>query len=170
MLRKVALVGLLTGGFLPGPGHAQSNDLSANDKDFIEFAGETDLLASRLGQLAQTRGTAPEVQKFGKVMEAHHSEQLKTLAGIADKNVGVAPDTLDDAHVNTLKRVSKYKSKSFDHQFLKVVVNQHENALVSFKREADHGFNQDLQAFAKNALPKLEQHLKEAKKLDAAAK
>jgi putative membrane protein len=170
MLTKAAFAVLLTAGFVPCLGQAQSNDLSANDKDFIEFAGETDLLASRLGQLAQTRGTTPDVQTFGKIMEAHHAEELKTLAGIAGKTGGLAPNTLDDVHINTLKRVSKYKSKSFDHQFLKAVVNQHENALVSFKREADHGFNQDLQAFAKNALPKLEEHLKEAKKLDASAR
>ncbi len=170
MQRKLALVALLVGVFAPGLCRAQSNDLSANDKDFIEFAGETDLLSSRLGQLAQTRAKAPEVQQFGRIMEAHHSEELKTLAGIANKNGGVAPDTLDDVSANTLKQVSKSKSKSFDHQFLKAVVNQHENALVSFKREADHGFNADLQAFAKDALPKLEEHLKEAKKLDAGGK
>jgi len=149
---------------------AQANQLSANDMDFIEFAGEMDLTVIRLGQMAQMDAVAQKVKKFGLMVEQEHTADLKKLTAIANKTGGVAPNTLDDVHMNIVKQVKKSKSKSFDHQFLKAIVNQHENALASFKREADSGFNPDLQAYAKAMLPNLEEHLKMAKQISSAAK
>jgi len=170
MFKKVAMLGALGSVLVLQSPSGQLDQLSANDKDFVEFAGETDLLAVRLGHLAGIHGASVEVRDFGRMMADDHARDLKSLTAVANKTGGVAPDTLDDMHSTTLKQVSKLKGKAFDHQFLKTVVNQHENALVSFKREADHGFNQDLQAYAKKTLPKMEQHLKQAKELDSAGK
>lgn len=149
---------------------AQINQLSANDMDFIEFAGEVDLTAIRLGQMAQMDAVSQQVKKFGLMVEQEHTADLKKLTAIANKTGGVAPNTLDDVHMTVVKQVKKFKGKFFDHQFLKAIVNQHENALISFKREADGGFNPDLQAYAKAMLPNLEEHLKMAKQLSSSAK
>ncbi len=170
MLKKLAIASLMGGSLALQLPCGQLTQLSANDKDFIEYAGETDLVAARLGQMAQQRSPSEDVKKFGQMMEEEHTDNLKTLAAAANKAGGVAPDTLDDVHMNTVQRLNKAKGKSFDHQFLKAVVNQHENALVSFKREADHAFDQNLQAYAKETLPKLEEHLKQAKQLAASGK
>jgi putative membrane protein len=170
MREKLAILGLLGGLLLIKLPARQLTQLSPNDLDFIEYAGETDLLAVRLGQMAQQRAISGDVRKFGRMMDEEHTESLKTLSMFANKAGGVAPNTLDDVHANAFKRISKIKAKSFDHQFLKLVVNQHENALIAYKREVDHGSNQDLQFYAREALPKLEQHLKEAKELASAAK
>ncbi len=144
----------------------QLDQLSANDKDFIEFAGEFDLTSVRLGSLAQTRATSPQIKALGRTLEQEHSLDLKKLTLIANKTGGVAPNTLDDVHLTAIKKLSKAKGDAFDHQFLKLVVNEHENALVSVKREADHGASPDLQAYAKALLPHLEHHLKQARKQD----
>ena len=144
----------------------QLDQLSANDKDFIEFAGEFDLTAVRLGSMAQTKGSTAEVKSLGRTLEQEHGADLKKLTAIANKTGGVAPNTLDDVHVSAIKKLSKAKGDTFDHQFLKMVVNEHENALVSVKREADHGASPDLQAYAKALLPHLEHHLKQARKQD----
>jgi len=149
---------------------AQSNQLSANDMDFIEYAGEVDLTAIHLGQMAQMDAASQEVKNFALMVEQEHTADLKKLTDIANKNGGIAPNTLDEVHMNVVKRLKKAKGKSFDHQFLKAIVNQHEHALVPFKREADNGFNPDLQAYAKAILPKLEEHLKEAKRLSSSVK
>ena len=145
---------------------AQLDQLSANDKDFIEFAGEFDLASVRLGSLAQTKSASVEVKGLGRTLEQEHSADLKKLTAIANKTGGIAPNTLDDVHLSAIKKLSKAKGDAFDHQFLKLVVNEHENALVSVKREADHGASPDLQAYAKALLPHLEHHLKQARKRD----
>lgn len=163
-IRSLALAGLLVA-FNAFPQSAQLDTLSANDKDFVEYAGEVDLTAVALGKLAQKQGSAPDVKAFALKLEQGHADDLTKLTAVANKVGAVAPNSLDDVHSTRVNTVKKQKGKKFDHQFLKAVVNDHENALVSFKREADHGFNQDLQAYAKGMLPGLEEHLKEAKQL-----
>ncbi len=151
------------------PQSAQLNNLSANDRDFVEYAGEVDLTAVQLGQLAKKHASASAVKSFGATLEQEHSQDLAKLTAIANKVGAIAPNTLDDVHKSEVSQVKAQKGKKFDHGFLKAVVNEHENALVSFKREADHGFNADLQAYAKATLPGLEEHLKRAKQLASSA-
>ncbi len=160
----------LLGAFLSVRVPAQSDRLSANDKDFIELAGEMNIAAVRLGQMAQANSTTQKLKDFGLKVEHEHTADLDKLTAVANKVGGIAPNSLDDVHKNVIKRVHAAKGSSFDHAFLKAMVNQHESALVSFHREADHGFNQDLQAYAKAAIPHLEEHLKEAKQLAGSSK
>ena len=168
MIRTIATCGLLALGLSVATlAAAQADQLSANDKDFVEFAGETDLVAVRLGQLAQLHASSPKVKSFALRLEREHAADLKRLALISNKTGGIAPNTLDDVHAGVVKRLSKSKGTQFDHAFLKAIVNEHENALTSFQREAEHGFNPSLQAYAKATLPKLESHIKLAKELDA---
>jgi putative membrane protein len=145
-----------------------TDQLSANDKDFIEFAGETDLTTVRIARMAQLYAASPKVQSFARMLEQEHSADLKKLTSIANQTGGVAPDTLDDVHMSAVRRLQKSKGKPFTHAFLKTIVNDHENVLISYKREADHGFDPKLQAYAKAALPRLEAHLRDAKELASA--
>ena len=148
---------------------AQLDELSANDKDFIEFAGEVNLLEVRIAQMAEFQASSPKVKQFAELLEREHAADLKKLAAIAQKAGGVAPNTLDDVHMEPVRHLNRSKGRPFDHEFLKTVVNQHESALVSFKREADHGFDPALQAYAKATLPQMEAHLREAKQLATSA-
>ena len=163
-IQHLILVGFLTA-VSACPQSAQLNNLSANDKDFVEYAGEVDLTAIQLGRLAQNRASNSEVKNFGRSLAQEHSEDLAKLTTAANKVGAVAPNNLDEIHKAIVGRVKGHRGKNFDHQFLKAVINEHENAVVSFQREADHGSNADLQAYAKVTLPSLEQHLKEAKQL-----
>jgi putative membrane protein len=144
--------------------------LATDDKEFIAFAAETDLAAARFGQIARQRAISDEVRQFGQMISEEHTENLKRLTSIATNNGATVPDTLDAKRMKTFQTLKRAKLKSFDHQYLKSVVNAHEEALESFKQEADHSPNQDLAAYAKDTLPKLEQHLKQAKELAASAK
>ena len=148
----------------------QTVPLAANDKDFIVFAAETDLAAARYGQLARQRAVSEDIRHFGQMLDDDHTDNLKRLTAIASKAGAEVPDTLDIKRMKTLKNLRKAKVKSFDHQYLKSVVNDHESALESFKQEAGHSSSQDLATYAKDTLAKLEQHLKEAKQLAASAK
>ncbi|MDQ2842289.1 MAG: DUF4142 domain-containing protein [Acidobacteriota bacterium] len=143
----------------------QLDQLSANDKDFIEYAGEIDLAAIRFAQMAQMDAASPQIKSFAEMIEREHAADLKKLVAIANKAGGITPNTLDDVHMNAVKQLKKYKGKSFDHQFLKIVINEHERAIISFQREADNGFNPRLQAYAKTTLVSLQAHLKKAKQL-----
>lgn len=170
MLNKLVIGGMLASAFAVQLPSGQTVPVAANDKDFIVFAAETDLAAARYGQLARQRAVSEEVRQFGQMLDDEHRENLKRLTAIGSKTGAEVPDTLDVKRMKTLRNLQRAKVKSFDHQYLKSVVNDHESALESFKQAADHSSSQDLAAYAKDTLPKLEQHLKEAKQLAASAK
>lgn len=170
MLRKLVVGGMLATAFAVQLPSGQTAPVAANDKDFIVFAAETDLAAARYGELARQRAVSEDIRQFGQMLNDDHTENLKRLTAIGSKAGAEVPDTLDVKRMKTLKNLRKAKVKSFDHQFLKSVVNDHEAALESFTQEAGQSSSQDLAAYAKDTLPKLEQHLKEAKQLAASAK
>jgi putative membrane protein len=169
MSNKFALAALLAAAFALRLPSGQLT-LAVDDKDFIAFAAETDLAAARLGQIARERAVSDEVRQYGQMIDEDHTDNLKRLTSIAAKTGATLPGTLDGKRMKTFQNLKRAKAKSFDHQYLKSVVNEHEAALESFKQEAEHSSNQDLAAYAKDTLLKLEQHLREAKQLAASAK
>ncbi len=169
MSNKFVAAALLLAGFALELPSAQPA-LAANDKDFIVYAAETDLAAARFGQIARQRAVSDQIRQFGQMINDDHTDNLKRLASIAAKTGATVPDTLDNKRMKIYQNLKRAKVKSFDHQYLKSLVNGHEEALESFKQEAAHSSNQDLAAYAKDTLSKLEQHLKQAKELAASAK
>ena len=159
LLTAVGLTVVLTG--------TPADKLNPDEKIFITFAGQTDLVNVRLAQMAQMQASSPQVKSFAVRLERDHAADLKKLTAIARRTGASAPSTLDDVHMNFVRRLNKSKGKSFDLTFLKTVVNEHENAFMPYKREADNGFNSSLKAYAKAALPRLDSHLKQARRLAA---
>jgi putative membrane protein len=52
------------------------------------------------------------------------------------------------------------KGESFDHEFVRDEVAAHRQAIAAFKREAQHGQDADVKAYASKTIPVLEKHLK----------
>ncbi|HEY7210120.1 MAG TPA: DUF4142 domain-containing protein [Bryobacteraceae bacterium] len=159
LIAAAGLTAILTG--------ASVDTLNPDEKTFIDFAGQTDLVNVRLAQMAQMQASSQQVKNFAVMLERDHAADLKKLTAIAKRTGVTAPSKLDEVHMNFVQRLNKSKGKSFDLTFLKTVVNEHENAFVPYKREADNGFNPNLKTYAKGALPRLDSHLKQARRLAA---
>ena len=158
---------LVAAGLIVISNGALADSLNSDEKTFIDFAGQTDLVNIRLAQMAQLQASSPQVKSFAVMLEREHAADLKKLAAIARRTGATAPSTLDEVHMNFVRRLNKSKGKSFDLAFLKTVVNEHENAFVPYKREADNGFNASLKAYARASLLHLDAHLKRARRLAA---
>ena len=52
-----------------------------------------------------------------------------------------------------MERLADLKGKRFDGQFLRDEVQDHERVLAAFRREAQHGQDQDVKAYADEELP-----------------
>ena len=165
MWRTLVATGLLYGALGCPAYPAQTNHTSANDEDFVEFAGETDLTVARLGQMAESQGSNSQVKQLGRMMQQDHTQDLKALTAVANRIGAIAPNSLDDEHKQVVSRFAGLTGQDFDRKFLKEMSDRHANALAAYKREADRGFNAELKAYAGKALPHLEAHLREAQRL-----
>jgi putative membrane protein len=63
------------------------------------------------------------------------------------------------------KRLTELDGAAFDRAHLQHVIQEHEEAIAQFTREAQEGQNPQLKAFASKMLPKLREHQQTAQQL-----
>lgn len=134
-----------------------------DDTEFAVAAADGGMLEVQLGELAQTNGSSPQVKELGKMMVADHSkanEELKALA--AQKNITL-PQTLGDKCQKKYNDLLEKKGEDFDKAYTKAMVDDHDEDLDKFKKEADKGNDPDLKAWASGKVSTLEHHLEMSK-------
>ena len=65
------------------------------------------------------------------------------------------------------KKMQSMSGAAFDHEFVGMMVQGHQKAIDLFRHEAATGQNNDVRDYAKNTLPTLEKHLKNAQDLQS---
>jgi putative membrane protein len=162
LLTGMAVIALLGASALAQKPETQTANRLTADKTFLTKAAEGGMAEVELGKLAQQRAASDAVKKFAKRMVDDHSkanEELKTIA----VNKGVTlPAGLNAKDQATMDRLSKLNGPEFDRAYMDDMVRDHRTDVAEFRREADHGSDPDVKAFAAKTLPTLEDHLKMA--------
>jgi putative membrane protein len=152
-------------------GQVAASTLGAQDTDaFVSNASQSDMYEIAAGNLAQTRAKSADVKAFGKMMVTHHTammNEMKPLVTAAGKTPAAALDQRRQGMLDNLKGAT---DAAFDTAYLTQQVAAHQEALTLMKGYADHGNDAGLKAGAAKAVPKIEGHLADAQKLQAATK
>ncbi|HEY3402952.1 MAG TPA: DUF4142 domain-containing protein [Ohtaekwangia sp.] len=134
-----------------------------DDWKFAIDAADDGMLEVELGKLAQTKAVSTEVKNLAAVMVTEHTkanDELKNLA--TQKNISI-PATLSDKSQRKYDDLNGKSGKDFDEAYAKAMVDDHEDAVDLFKKEADKGNDPELKAWAAQKVPTLEHHLQMAK-------
>jgi putative membrane protein len=75
------------------------------------------------------------------------------------------PKTLPEERSEAVKKMQGLSGTAFDREFLNLMVQAHKKAIDAFKYALDTGTNAGVRDCAKNTLPMLERHLKDAQVL-----
>lgn len=137
--------------------------LSKDDERFVKDAAAGGMLEVDLGKMAAEKAASDQVKEFGRRMQEDHGKanaELKTIA--ANKGVEL-PKALEGKHKKTVDRLSKLSGEEFDRQYMRAMVEAHEEDLKKFEREAEKGKDPDLKQFASKHAPVIKQHLELAK-------
>ena len=143
--------------FAQTPGFAQTP--SAADKQFMINAAKADMTEAHEGQLAQNQGVSDQVKSLGRTLDQDHTQNFQQLQALASKTGVTLPTGIDTAKIATIKQLEHLKGAAFDRAFARDEVTTHKEAIAMFKREAEHGSDPDVKAFAQQTLPVLEKHL-----------
>ena len=135
------------------------------DQSFVSKAAQINLMEVALGQLTATQSTNMDVKTFGQKMVADHEMLNDTLKQIAQKKTLNIPDKLTEEEQKMVDGMKKLSGSAFDNRYIGHMISGHEKAVESYKKAANDSQDADLKAFATNSLPKLEEHLKEAREL-----
>lgn len=139
--------------------------VSEEDSKFAVEVASGGLMEVQLGELAQQKASSQQVKDFGKMMVNDHSkanDELKSIAGA--KNITLPPAPGED-HMKHIKDLTEKSGKEFDKDYMKMMVDDHENDIDKFEKCSKDAKDPELKAFASKTLPTLREHLASAKKI-----
>ena len=135
-----------------------------SDQQFVDFAGQTDMVEANLGQLAQNTAASQDVKDLAQTIVTDHNQdygQLMTAAKGANLNV---PTAIDAQHNKAMiDPFQKLKGAAFDRKYVQEMIAGHEKVIAVYKKEANDAQNDALKSYAQTALPVLQKHLDAAK-------
>lgn len=171
--RRVAVVlltaSLLSLGFTQTPStkpvpRADSTDeksgtLSRADRKFLETASKSGTKEVIISQDVLPKLVDPKIREFAQMMVSDHGAANSQLAELVSRN-GVTVPAISER----IDRKWSEKTKDVDGDYIKVMVDDHEEAVELFQKAAKSD-NAEIAAFAQKMLPSLQQHLAQAKEL-----
>ena len=144
-------------GASPKPGETQ-------DAGFLQKAGAGGLAEVQLSQIAVRQADSPEVKKFAQQMVDAHTASNKELGLIAAKQHQKLPAQMDGDHQKLRGRLEGSSGPEFDRIYLKAMVQDHEKMATLLETGKGTG-SAEVQKFARNTLPAVQEHLAMAKSL-----
>ncbi len=147
-----------------GISSSQTFALDVDTDDFIDEAYAKGLAEIESGKVAVQKSTFPAVQAYAKKMIEDHTAANKDLRSLAvEKNLKLDDDTAMMAKAKNYI-LKQREGESFDAAYVNNQIESHKAAIELYK-DASSSKDEDVRQLAATSLPKLEQHLADAKTL-----
>jgi putative membrane protein len=146
------------------------DDAMMTNQEFVTQASSSNSFEIQSGELANTKGQNPLVTAFGAHMVMDHTTAAQELAPLAQQKGWTLSQQLLKRHQDNLNMLTPLTGAAFDKEFARLMVVSHEEAVSLFRSaSSSNGVpDSDLRSWAAGKLPKLEQHLEEARDLNDA--
>lgn len=158
---------IFSGAFALLFGVAANLALAAEGENFVDEASAKGIAEMETAKMALDKGTSEDVKQFAQKMIDDHTKANQELAQLAqskDLEMSDEATLMDKAKAMILKLRD---GENFDEAYANNQVVAHEQTIEMYQDYVEGGENADLKQFAQKALPKLEEHLKQAKDLQA---
>ena len=130
---------------------------------FLVKAANGGMTEVKLGELAQQKATSQKVKEFGSMMVHDHSavnDKVKTLA--AQRNVTL-PTAVSEESQREINECSEKSGSEFDKAYIAAMVKKHEATIDMYENAANDAKDVEVKSFIDNTLPKVKEHLDNAK-------
>ena len=137
--------------------------INADDAQFATTAASGSMMEVEMGKLCVQQTKNSEVKKLGAMMvedQTNLNNELKAIAANRNLTLPVLMSDKDQKMVDNMRNKS---GNDFDKSYVNMMVNDHEEDITGFKKEASSGKDSDISSFATRALPTLQKHLDAAK-------
>ncbi len=158
---------IFSGAFAVLFGVAANLALAAEGENFVDEASAKGIAEIETAKMALDKGTSEDVKQFAQKMIDDHTkanQELAQLAQAKDLEMSDEATLMDKAKAMILKLRD---DENFDEAYANNQVVAHEQTIEMYQDYVEGGENADLKQFAQKTLPKLEEHLKQAKDLQA---
>jgi putative membrane protein len=141
---------------------AEPGQPSDQDRRFVASAASGGMLEVQLGQYAAANAGSDDVKRFGQHMVDDHAKANEELKRIAGQDGIDVPKNLNDDDQKELNRLENISGPTFDREYMKQMVNDHEKTIAAFKDEIASGSDTSVKDFASDTLPVIQRHLEMA--------
>ncbi len=158
---------IFSGAFALLFGVAANLALAAEGENFVDEASAKGIAEIETAKMALDKGMSEDVKQFAQMMIDDHTkanQELAQLAQAKDLEMSDEATLMDKAKAMILKLRD---GENFDEAYANNQVVAHEQTIEMYQDYMEGGENADLKQFAQKTLPKLEEHLKQAKDLQA---
>lgn len=121
----------------------------------------------QLGQMAATRGTSELVKQFGQRMVDDHTKANQELIRLAVQKNVTLPQAVNSKQQSIADKLTKLTGADFDKEYIADMVDDHEEDVEAFSKQAEKGTDAAVKAFAAQTLPTLQKHLQLAREIKA---
>jgi len=137
-----------------------------DDAEFVKMAASGGMAEVELGNIGNQRAKSSEVKAFSARLVKDHSHANEELKAVAKAAGITVPSKISEKHQKHIDMFKNYSGADFDRDFIKHMVQDHENDIAHFTAASKEAKSADLRAFASKTLPVLKEHLEMAKKLE----
>jgi len=138
--------------------------ISAAERQFILDAAQSGSHEVKMGMLGIERGTNSDLKAYAqRILDDHalSNAEIEALARL--KGVALPDPTRTDT---SMERLSRLTGIEFDQEFVREEVDNHLKNIAEYEKEDQSATSDsDIKGFAHSALPKMREHLQQAKAL-----
>jgi putative membrane protein len=158
---------------LSGPVSAQTAETGSLSPVDYAFIGQTNLgngFQIDSGKLGETRAASPAVRDYATLMDTSHVEVENNLKALLTKlNVQPPPTSLlAGAYHSLVALLARERGAAFDRDYVNGQLDYQKGNDALYRWEIQNGSNEELKAYARATLPKIDDHWQRAKALAAA--
>jgi len=151
-------------------GTLESAELAPVDYAFVAETNLGNHFQIDTGRIAETHASNAAVRDYAKLMDSSHVQVENNLMALLRKmNLEPPPAKLLSGAYDTLVKILLgEQGGAFDHEYVRSQVDyQHANDAL-YRWEIQNGSNPDLKAYARETLPKIDEHMRRVEALLAA--
>jgi putative membrane protein len=138
--------------------------LSPTDTNFVAQANLGAPFQVDSGRIAEKKATTAQIRDYAQLMVTTHIPVVNALNDILKRKGISAPPSplLHGAYDAMLASLNAEHSAAFDRDYVEGQVEYQRGNTALFRSEMQNGDDPDLKEFARQTLPKIEDHLKKA--------
>jgi putative membrane protein len=152
----------------PSSSKPESDGLAAVDHNFVAQANLGAPFQIDSGRIADKKATTAEIRDYAHLMVVTHIPVVDALNKILQqKNIEAPPNTLlNGAYHAMIASLNAEDGTALDRDYIEGQVEYQKGNAALFRNEIENGYDPDLKQFARTTLPKIEDHLQRALKLE----
>ena len=161
-----------TGVLAATPAAAGGDVVGMSAANIASMIGATNGAEIMDAQIAERNAASSDVKGFARDMIADHRALQKSLDSLAVART-ITPqsppqeDLMVQQHRATMARLDSLHGAAFDRAYMDAQVQAHEKAVADLQRFAREASDADLKALIERAIPKIQQHLDQARRVQA---